>query len=156
MARYRRRIARLVALVSVFAITVSLYAGSAPVSHAATMDQITVGTGIDPGFAHFYIAKQLGFWQKRGLDVQVKLFAAGAAAFTSIIAGDIVAADGGATGCILAAARSPKVVLVSSSYESDRYYGMVTTSQITSPQQLKGKKSAPLSAATPNFLLMNS
>ena len=47
-------------------------AAGAPGAGAA--EKITVGTGIDPSFAHFYVAKEGGFWEKNGLDVDVKLF----------------------------------------------------------------------------------
>ena len=127
---------RIFAAVVAAASVLSLGAG---VPRAADNDTITVGTGIDPGFAHFYVAKAGGFWQKRGLNVDVKLFPAGARSFASIIAGDLVAADGGGTGCILAANRSPKVVLVAGAYESDKFFGVVSKAGITTPDQLKGK-----------------
>ena len=78
--------------------------------NARAADKITVATGADPGFAHFYVAKKGGFWEKKGLDVDLKLFPSGGAAFSSIVTGDAVAALGGGTGCILTANRSPKVV----------------------------------------------
>lgn len=111
-------------------------------ANAWAIDKITVATGADPGFAHFYVAKKGGFWEKRGLDVDVKLFPSGGAAFSSIVAGDAVAALGGGTGCILTANRSPKVVLAASSYTSDKFFGMVALSRIKSGSELKGKKVA--------------
>lgn len=106
----------------------------------ADMTKLTIATGVDPGFSVFYVAKLGGFFEKNGLDVDLRTGPAGGLMVPLLISG--------ATNAVLAASfagvvnhlKDPDIVAVAQVVRYDRWYGMVAKNDIKSVADLKGKK----------------
>ena len=73
------------------AVAASLGAGSA---FAQAKPKIVIATGIDPSFAHYVVAVKKGFFEKQGIDAELRSFDDGNVALDSVLTG---AADIGGT-----------------------------------------------------------
>src|SRR5258706_7240924 len=56
--------------------------------------KMTIGTGVDPAFSQFYVAKEAGIFSKNGLDVEVSTGASGSAMIPFLIGNNVQAAYG--------------------------------------------------------------
>lgn len=75
----------------------------------AAKPKIVVATGIDPSFAHYVVAVKKGFFEKEGIDAELRSFDDGNVALDSLLTG---AADIGGTselGGIVRIARGGKL-----------------------------------------------
>lgn len=109
---------------------------------AQGLAKMTIATGVDPGFSIFYVAKQGGFLERNGLDVDLRTGPSGGAMIPLLVSGDSNASMSAALAGINTHLRAPDVVAVAQTLRYDRWYGIVAKSDIQSLADLKGKKVA--------------
>ncbi len=102
--------------------------------------------------APFWIAKDLGLYEKYGLDVKLVNIAAGSVSLTALLAGNVHLTTDSSSGVVAAAARGAPIVTVSTNGALP--YQFVALASIKSPDDLKGKivGSSRIGAGT-DFLL---
>lgn len=102
--------------------------------------------------APFWIAKDLGLYEKYGLDVQLVSIAAGSVSLTALLAGNVHLTTDSSSGVVSAVARGAPIVTVSTNGALP--YQLIALPAIKSPAQLKGKivGSSRIGAGT-DFLL---
>lgn len=83
-----------------------------------------------------WIAKEIGIFEKYGLDVSAVHIASGAASFSALIAGDVQIVSDTASAAVAAGARSPIVIFAGSGPIA---YKLIAHSSITSIEGLRGK-----------------
>lgn len=118
-----------------------LLAGSFPAA-AQGLTKMTIATGVDPGFAIFYVAKLGGFLERNGLDVDMRTGPSGGAMIPLLISGDSNASMSAALAGINNHLKDPNIVAVAQMLRYDRWYGIVAKNDIKSLADLKGKKVA--------------
>ncbi len=125
----------------IFALLLALTALSLPVLTAAQdkkLDPFTISYASVSGTrAPLWIAKDLGLFEKYGLDVNLIYIASGIISVNALLGGsvDIIAASG--SSAVGAAARGAPVVIIASL--GHIAYKLVAIPSITTPQGLKGK-----------------
>ena len=102
--------------------------------------------------APFWIAKELGLYEKYGLDVKLVSIAAGSVSLTALLAGNVHLTTDSSSGVVSAGARGAPVVTVSTNGALP--YQLIALPSIKSPAELKGKTvgSSRIGAGT-DFLL---
>jgi NitT/TauT family transport system substrate-binding protein len=102
--------------------------------------------------APFWIAKELGLYEKYGLDVQLVNIAAGSVSLTALLAGNVQLTTDSSSGVVAAASRGAPVVTVSTN--GILPYQFVALASIKTPADLRGKivGSSRIGAGT-DFLL---
>lgn len=102
--------------------------------------------------APFWIAKELGLYEKYGLDVKLVNIAAGSVSLTALLAGNVHLTTDSSSGLVAAAARGAPIVTVSTNGALP--YQFVALPSIKSTVDLKGKivGSSRIGAGT-DFLL---
>jgi len=102
--------------------------------------------------APFWIAKEIGLYEKYGLDVKLVNIAAGSVSLTALLAGDVHLTTDSSAGVVSAGARGAPVVTVSTNGALP--YQLVALPTIRSPGELRGKivGSSRIGAGT-DFLL---
>ena len=102
--------------------------------------------------APLWIAKELGLYEKNGLDVKLVSIAAGSVSLTALLAGNVQLTTDSASGVVGAVARGAPVVTVSTNGALP--YQLVAVPAIKTPAELKGKivGSSRIGAGT-DFLL---
>ena len=109
-------------------------------AHAADAPKVLIATGVDPGFAQFYVALQAGLFKKEGLDVELKTGPAGGAMVPLVIGNQANAAMSAVFAGLVNHLVDPNLVAVAQTNTYDHWYGIVTRSDITTIQALKGRK----------------
>lgn len=99
-----------------------------------------IATGVDPGFAPFYLLSQTDIMKKRGVDVAVTTGPSGGAAVPFVIGGQANAAMASSLPGIRTHLISPKVVCVAQMVSYDQYFGIVSVKEVRSLKDLAGKK----------------
>jgi ABC-type nitrate/sulfonate/bicarbonate transport system substrate-binding protein len=102
-------------------------------------EKLTIGTGVDPSFGSYYVAKQAGIFEKNGLDVQLNTGPSGSAMVSFVIKNQIQSAFGAEQAGIQAFNIDPDVVLAAEGGLMRDWYGLVARGY-DSIEQLKGKK----------------
>ncbi len=99
-----------------------------------------------------WIARELGLYEKYGLDVKLVSIAAGSVSLTALLAGNVQLTTDSASGVVGAAARGAPVVTVSTNGALP--YQLIAVPAIKTPAELKGKivGSSRIGAGT-DFLL---
>jgi len=113
--------------------------GSAAAQAPAAKPKIIIATGIDPSFAHYVVAVKKGFFEKQGIDAELRSFDDGNVALDSILTG---AADIGGTselGGIARIARGGKLYVMASGIQYADFFGLVGKKTIQKPKDLEGK-----------------
>jgi NitT/TauT family transport system substrate-binding protein len=102
--------------------------------------------------APFWIAKELGLYEKYGLDVKLVSIAAGSVSLTALLAGNVHLTTDSSAGIVSAGARGAPVVTVSTNGALP--YQLVALPAIKTPGELRGKivGSSRIGAGT-DFLL---
>jgi NitT/TauT family transport system substrate-binding protein len=102
--------------------------------------------------APFWIAKDLGLYEKYGLDVKLVNIAAGSVSLTALLAGNVHLTTDSSSGVVSAVARGAPIVSVSTNGALP--YQLIALPSIKSPSDLKGKivGSSRIGAGT-DFLL---
>lgn len=103
---------------------------------------MTIATGVDPGFSIFYVAKLGGFFEKNGLDVDLRTGSSGGAMVPLLISNASNASMSAAFAGINNHLKDPDIVAVAQTLRYDRWYGIVAKSDVKSLADLKGKKVA--------------
>ncbi len=109
-----------------------------PVLAAETV-KMTIGTGVDPSFTAYYVAKQAGIFEKNGLDVQLNTGPSGSAMVAFVIQNQIQSAFGAEAAGIQNFNIDPNVVVAAEGTKMNNWYGMVAKGY-DSLEQLKGKR----------------
>jgi hypothetical protein len=86
--------------------------------------------------APFWIAKELGLYEKYGLDVKLVSIAAGSVSLTALLAGNVHLTTDSSSGVVGAVARGAPIVTVSNGALP---YQLVALPTIKFPAELKGK-----------------
>lgn len=107
---------------------------------AAEAEKITIATGVDPGFAHFYIVTLAEIGKKHGLDIDLKTGPSGGRMVPLVISNQANASMSAALAGINNHLVDPKVVAVAQVVTYDKYFGMVSLKEIGSVADLKDKK----------------
>jgi len=102
--------------------------------------------------APLWIAKELGLYEKYGLDVKLVSIAAGSVSLTALLAGNVHLTTDSSSGVVSAVARGAPIVTVSTNGALP--YQLIALPSIKSPAELKGKivGSSRIGAGT-DFLL---
>lgn len=106
---------------------------------AQTKPKIVIATGIDPSFAHYVVAVKKGFFEKQGIDAELKSFDDGNVALDALLTG---AADIGGTselGGVVRIARGGKLYVMASGIQHPDFFGLVGKKSIQKPTDLEGK-----------------
>ncbi|MGA0594085.1 ABC transporter substrate-binding protein [Enterovirga sp. CN4-39] len=124
---------RLVAAAVMLAATLTGAAAQAPKT------KMTIGTGVDPSLANFYVAKVGGFFDKHGLDVQLNTGPSGSAMVPFLVQNQIQAALAAEQAGLVSHPIDNNIVVISQAMMSGRYFGIVARN-IDNLDALKGKK----------------
>jgi NitT/TauT family transport system substrate-binding protein len=102
--------------------------------------------------APLWIAKELGLYEKYGLDVKLVSIAAGSVSLTALLAGNVHLTTDSSSGVVSAVARGAPIITVSTNGALP--YQLIALPSIKSPTELKGKivGSSRIGAGT-DFLL---
>jgi ABC-type nitrate/sulfonate/bicarbonate transport system substrate-binding protein len=106
---------------------------------AESPTQMTIGTGVDPSLAQFYVAKEAGIFERNGLDVTINLGASGSAMIAFLIGDQLNAALGAEQAGIAAHNLDANVAIVGESVQLPHFFGLVARN-IDNMDKLKGKK----------------
>ena len=87
--------------------------------------------------APLWIAKELGLYEKYGLDVKLVSIAAGSVSLTALLAGDVHLTTDSSSGVVSAVARGAPIVTISTNGALP--YQLIAVPSIRSPAELKGK-----------------
>ena len=87
--------------------------------------------------APLWIAKELGLYEKYGLDVKLVSIAAGSVSLTALLAGNVQLTTDSSSGVVSAVARGAPIVTVSTNGALP--YQLVALPSIKTPAELKGK-----------------
>jgi len=109
---------------------------------AAEMTKMTVATGVDPGFSIVYVAKLGGFFERNGLDVDMRTGPSGGAMVPLLLSGASNASVAASLAGINNHLKDADVVAVAQVVRYDRLYGIVARRDVESLADLKGKKIA--------------
>jgi len=127
-------------------------------TQAADLTPYRVGFNNWVGFIAFFVAQERGDFQKAGLDVQAKSFAAPGEGLVPLLNGDLDAHLTTADAVILKSAQAPGkfriVQLIDTSAGADAVLGSVP--QVTSPTDLKGKRIAATVGECNEILLLKA
>jgi ABC-type nitrate/sulfonate/bicarbonate transport system substrate-binding protein len=102
--------------------------------------------------APFWIAKEIGLYEKHGLDVKLVSIAAGSVSLTALLAGNVQLTTDSSSGVVSAVARGAPIVTVSTNGALP--YQLIAIPTIKTPADLRGKivGSSRIGAGT-DFLL---
>lgn len=101
--------------------------------------KMTIGTGVDPSLAQFYVAKEAGIFERNGLDVQLNMGPSGSAMIGYLIGNQLQAALGAEQAGIQAHNLDATVVIAGESVSLPHFFGLVAR-RVDSVEGLKGKK----------------
>jgi NitT/TauT family transport system substrate-binding protein len=123
-------------------------------SRAGAADRIIGDFGGFSGFqSAVWVAEDLGFFDKQGLDVELVMIAGSSRSVAALLGGSTHFATGSGTGPLLASSRGSDVVMIAASYNKFPY-GIVAKPEIRSPKDLKGKRIGILNFGGSNDLAM--
>jgi len=126
---------RLTMLAAAAALALALPVGAA---HAENT-KMTIGTGVDPSFSTYFIAKTNGIFDKNGLDVTLNTGPSGSAMVAFVIQNQFQSAFGAEQAGIQNTAMDPNVVVIAEGAKMSEWYGVVARDGIKSLEDLKGK-----------------
>ena len=94
-------------------------------ARAQGLTKMTIATGVDPAFAHFYVAKEGGIFERNGLDVTVNTGASGSAMIPFLVGNQVNAVFGAEQGGVSSHIVDPNVVCVAEGTALLRWMGVV-------------------------------
>jgi ABC-type nitrate/sulfonate/bicarbonate transport system substrate-binding protein len=103
--------------------------------------RILYGTTASPSHLPVWVAKDAGFFEKAGLNVEPVQIRGGTLIALAIITGDLPFSGVGAESVVAARAAGGDVILLACPVDADPVY-LITRPEIKSPQELKGQSSA--------------
>lgn len=108
---------------------------------AQEMKRIYYGTTASPAHLPVWVAKDAGFFARRGLNVEPVQIRGGSLITLAIITGDLPFSGVGAESVVAARVAGGDVVLLACPVDADPVY-LITRPEIKSPVELKGQASA--------------
>ena len=111
------------------------------ISHAQEFRRILYGTTASPSHLPVWVAKEAGYFEKNGLNVEPVQVRGGSLITLAIITGDLPFSGAGAESVVAARAAGGDVVLLACPVDADPVY-LITRPEIKSAQDLKGQASA--------------
>ncbi len=106
---------------------------------AQALTKITIATGVDPAFGHFYVAKESGIFERNGLDVTVNTGTSGSAMIPFLVGNQVQAVFGAEQGGVSTHIVDSNVVCVAEGTALLRWMGVVARG-VENMEGLKGKK----------------
>jgi aliphatic sulfonates family ABC transporter substrate-binding protein len=130
-----------------FGIALLLIAGS-----VFAQDKVRIFSGTDEHWVQLQVAKARGFFTKEGLDVELTVFTTGATATEAFRAGrgDFISAGDLPSASMWKSGAAVGIAPMSSDTE---IFGIVSSKDINSPKDLRGKKIATRMGSTGEFLV---
>jgi NitT/TauT family transport system substrate-binding protein len=132
---------------------------AAPPPPAGAADPVKIGFNIWVGYGPLYIARDKGFFQKRGIDVELIIKEEVREKLGDLTAGKLdMAASGGGTSLIYLT-EPDQLQYVAATEDSNGADGIIATKEITSLADLRGKRVALNRGGLPEFYfatLLNS
>ena len=135
------------------ALSLTLFSWDSVNTQEKKLEPLTVSySSLTGNRAPFWIAKEIGLYEKYGLDVKLVNIAAGSVSLTALLAGDVQLTTDSSAGVVSAGARGAPVITVSTNGALP--YQLVAVPTIRSPGELRGKivGSSRIGAGT-DFLL---
>ena len=144
-----RRLSRLVAVLA-GGITLATMPAPPP---AAAAERVKIGFNIWVGYGPLYIARDKGFFQKRGIDVDLIVIEEVRKKLGDLAAGKIdVAASGGGTSLVYLT-EPDQLQYIAATDDSNGADGVIAKNEITSLADLKGKRVALNRGGLPELYL---
>jgi ABC-type nitrate/sulfonate/bicarbonate transport system substrate-binding protein len=109
--------------------------------HAQELRRIFYGTTASPSHLPIWVAKDAGYFEKNGLNVEPVQIRGGSLITLAIITGNLPFSGAGAESVVAARAAGGDVVLLACPVDTDPVY-LITRPEIKSAQDLKGQASA--------------
>jgi NitT/TauT family transport system substrate-binding protein len=108
---------------------------------AQDLRRILYGTTASPSHLPIWVAKDAGYFEKNGLNVEPVQIRGGSLITLAIITGNLPFSGAGAESVVAARAAGGDVILLACPVDADPVY-LITRPEIKSPQELKGQASA--------------
>jgi NitT/TauT family transport system substrate-binding protein len=115
--------------------------GAPPLAQAGELRRILYGTSASPSHLPVWVARDAGFFEKHGLNVEPIQIRGGSLITLAIIIGELPFSGVGAESVVAARAAGGDIVLLACPVDADPVY-LITRPEIKSPQELKGHSSA--------------
>ena len=112
-----------------------------PIARAEELRRILYGTTASPSHLPVWVAKEAGYFEKNGLNVEPVQIRGGSLITLAIITGNLPFSGAGAESVVAARASGGDVVLLACPVDADPVY-LITRPEIKSAQDLKGQASA--------------
>jgi ABC-type nitrate/sulfonate/bicarbonate transport system substrate-binding protein len=142
MSRYQK------CLRQAFFLTIAVL-GSVGNTFAQGLQQLNVGSGIDPSQGLWLIAQEKGFAAKQKLNLNIKTFESGTFALEAVAAGELLGSGAnGALPTLGGRAKGGKYVGVARVLSAPRFMCAVVTDAIKKPTDLSGKTIGVLPASS--------
>jgi NitT/TauT family transport system substrate-binding protein len=127
-------------IVCLIAVFVSVHAPAASAVEAKPLIKVVAGYGsADGAVAPLWFAKETKLFEKRNLDVLLVGMGTGSVSLRALIAKDLEIASLSGSGLVQAALQGADTVIISAAINGF-IFKVFATPEITSPEQLKGKK----------------
>lgn len=124
----------------VFVLVITLLAVTQS-SRASELKRILYGTTASPAHLPVWVAKDVGYFEKNGLNVEPVQIRGGSLITLAIITGDLPFSGAGAESVVAARAAGGDIILLACPVDTDPVY-LITRPEIKSAQDLKGQASA--------------
>ncbi len=111
-------------------------------------------TVVSGSVAPFWLAKDKGFWQQHGLDVDLTLISGTPTAMAALMAGEIDFSTGAAEAVLSVQAQNPEVVAIANSSAAPTHR-MVVTPDIQRIEDLRGKRMGVFQVGDGNYVLLS-
>jgi len=109
--------------------------------YAAELKRILYGTTASPAHLPVWVAKDAGYFEKNGLNVEPVQIRGGSLITLAILTGDLPFSGAGAESVVAARASGGDIILLACPVDADPVY-LITRPEIKSAQDLKGLASA--------------
>jgi len=109
--------------------------------YAAELKRILYGTTASPAHLPVWVAKDAGYFEKNGLNVEPVQIRGGSLITLAILTGDLPFSGAGAESVVAARASGGDIILLACPVDADPVY-LITRPEIKSAQELKGLASA--------------
>jgi NitT/TauT family transport system substrate-binding protein len=122
------------------AVFIAVFANRAPVTSAAESIPFRVSYGGTAGYQlPLWVNKDMGFYKKYGIDLEIVLIQAGSPNIQALLGGSLQLTQTAGSSALLAAIRGAPVVIVAT-LENTLPLQLIARPEIKEPQQLRGKK----------------
>jgi NitT/TauT family transport system substrate-binding protein len=102
-------------------------------------EKIRVVAGIDPTFSYLTVAVKKGFFEKEGVDADIKVFDDGNVALDNLLTGNAQIGSTSEVGSLVRRTKGGRICVVASGAQSADLYGVVGSDKIKGPMDLVGR-----------------